>query len=126
MRIAILGRGNVGGGLARLWEKAGHEVVAFGRDGGDASSAEVIVAAVPSDSVDDAFSKVTGFEGKMTIDFRDGSVALSAGEMFVVPRGKEHRPRAAAECKIMLIEPVGTANTGDAGGRMTAPNDVWI
>ena len=48
------------------------------------------------------------------------------GEMFVVPRGKEHRPRAVAECKIMLIEPVGTANTGDAGGRMTAPNDVWI
>jgi mannose-6-phosphate isomerase-like protein (cupin superfamily) len=72
---------------------------------------------------DEAFIVV---EGKMTIDFRDGSVELSAGEMFVVPRGKEHRPRAAAECKIILIEPVGTANTGDAGGRMTAPNDVWI
>jgi len=68
MRIAILGRGNVGGGLARMWEKAGHEVMAFGRDGGDASSAEVVVVAVPSDSIDDAFSKVTGFEGKMTID----------------------------------------------------------
>jgi hypothetical protein len=46
--------------------------------------------------------------------------------MFVVPRGIEHKPSAAAECKIMLIEPVGTANTGDAGGDRTAPNDVWI
>src|SRR5437588_8219632 len=68
MRIAILGRGNVGGGLARSWEKAGHEVTAFGRDGGDATSAEVIVVAVPSGSIKDAFSKVSGFEGKPTID----------------------------------------------------------
>ena len=68
MRIAILGRGNVGGGLARLWEKAGHEVTAFGRDGGDASTADVVVVAVPSGSIKDAFSKVSGFEGKPTID----------------------------------------------------------
>jgi mannose-6-phosphate isomerase-like protein (cupin superfamily) len=65
-------------------------------------------------------------DGELTIDFRDGEVHLKAGEMFVVPRGVEHKPRASAECKIMLIEPAGTVNTGDAGGARTAPNDVWI
>ncbi len=65
-------------------------------------------------------------EGELTIEFRDGAVTLQAGEMFVVPRGIEHKPSAAAECKIMLIDPAGTANTGDAGGDRTAPNDVWI
>ncbi len=65
-------------------------------------------------------------DGQLVIDFRDGNVTLGPGEMFVVPKGKEHKPRASSECRIMLIEPVGTANTGDAGGEMTAPNDVWI
>jgi len=65
-------------------------------------------------------------DGTLVIELRDGAVSLSAGEMFVVPRGVEHRPRASAECKIMLIEPAGTVNTGDAGGDRTAPNDVWI
>jgi mannose-6-phosphate isomerase-like protein (cupin superfamily) len=65
-------------------------------------------------------------DGEMRIDFRDGAVNLKAGEMFVVPRGIEHKPFAARECKIMLIEPAGTVNTGDAGGERTAPDDVWI
>jgi mannose-6-phosphate isomerase-like protein (cupin superfamily) len=65
-------------------------------------------------------------EGSLRIDFRDGSVDLKPGEMFVVPRGKEHKPFAAEECKIMLIEPKGVVNTGDAGGDKTAANDVWI
>jgi len=65
-------------------------------------------------------------DGQLRIDFRDGSVTLEAGEMFVVPRGKEHKPFAAEECKLMLIEPRGTVNTGDAGGKLTAANDVWI
>ena len=52
---------------------------------------------------------------------------ISSGEMFVVPKGKEHKPFAARECKIMLIEPAGTTNTGDAADSgLTAPNDVWI
>jgi hypothetical protein len=46
MKITVLGRGNVGGGLARLWQQAGHEVTALGSEGGDASGADVIVAAV--------------------------------------------------------------------------------
>lgn len=65
-------------------------------------------------------------DGELTIDFRDGSVTLRSGEMFVVPRGTEHKPSATTECKIMLIEPIGTINTGGAGGDLTAPDDVWI
>ena len=65
-------------------------------------------------------------DGELAIDFRDGRVVLKAGDMFVVPKGKEHKPFAAKECRIMLIEPAGTVNTGDAGGERTAENDVWI
>ena len=65
-------------------------------------------------------------EGEMRIDFRDGSVDLRAGEMFVVPKGVEHKPFAENECKIMLIEPAGTINTGNAGGELTAEENVWI
>ena len=50
-----------------------------------------------------------------------------APDLFVVPKGKEHKPLARSECKLMLIEPVGVVNTGDAGeGHLTAPDDVWI
>lgn len=64
-------------------------------------------------------------EGQMVVQFRDGYVELSAGEMFVVPKGIEHKPEAENECKIMLIEPRGVVNTGKAGGNYTAQNDVW-
>ncbi len=65
-------------------------------------------------------------EGQMHIDFPDGTVSLDAGEMFVVPRGAEHKPFAEHECKIMLIEPAGTINTGDTGGDMMAEDGQWI
>ncbi len=65
-------------------------------------------------------------EGKMRIEHRDGHVDLKAGEMYVVPMGVEHRPVAETECKMLLVEPRGTVNTGEAGGAMTAANDVWI
>ncbi len=65
-------------------------------------------------------------EGVLRIDFRDGAVTLSAGEMFVVPKGVEHKPYAEQEVKLLLIEPSGVLNTGDAGGNRTAQNDVWI
>ena len=65
-------------------------------------------------------------EGSMRIDFRDGAVELSEGEIVVVPRGKEHKPFAEQECKILLIEPVETANTGDAGGERTVADLEWI
>ena len=64
-------------------------------------------------------------EGSLRIDFRDGAVSLAAGEMFVVPKGVEHITRAARECSALIIEPRGVVNTGDAGGSLTAKNDVW-
>ena len=68
MNITTIGKGNIGGGLGRLWEQAGHAVTPIGRDGGDASSADVVLVAVPSGSIADALSKVTGLEGKVAID----------------------------------------------------------
>ncbi len=64
-------------------------------------------------------------EGSLDIEFRDGKVTLRAGEMYVVPKGVEHRPVAKDECKIMLVEPKGVVNTGGAGGELTAENEVW-
>jgi predicted dinucleotide-binding enzyme len=68
MRITVLGRGNVGGGLADAWERAGHQVTGLGRDGGDASDADVVVVAVPGGAVADALDRVSGLEGKTVID----------------------------------------------------------
>ena len=65
-------------------------------------------------------------EGTLDIEFRDGKVRLEAGEMFVVPKGVEHKPIAEHECKIMLVEPKGIINTGDADSDLTAKNDVWV
>jgi mannose-6-phosphate isomerase-like protein (cupin superfamily) len=63
-------------------------------------------------------------KGHLTIQLRDRDVHLEEGELFVVPRGVEHCPRADDEAHILLIEPVGTVNTGDAGGPLTAPQDA--
>ncbi len=65
-------------------------------------------------------------EGQLRIDFRDGHVLISAGEMYVVPKGVEHKPSAEQEVKLLLIEPKGVLNTGSQGGERTAVNDLWI
>lgn len=65
-------------------------------------------------------------KGHLNIQFRDGKVSLNEGEMFVVPKGMEHKPVAESECHILLIEPAGTVNTGDEQNNLTARNDVWI
>ena len=65
-------------------------------------------------------------KGRLEIQFRDGRVILREGEMFVVPKGLEHRPVAEEECHILLVEPAGTINTGDIVNERTAANDVWI
>jgi mannose-6-phosphate isomerase-like protein (cupin superfamily) len=65
-------------------------------------------------------------KGVMTIRLRDRDVVLHPGEMFVVPKGVEHMPVASEECEMLLIEPAGTVNTGDAGGDKTALNEPWI
>jgi mannose-6-phosphate isomerase-like protein (cupin superfamily) len=65
-------------------------------------------------------------KGQLDIQFRDGNVVLKEGEMFVVPKGSEHKPVAEHECHILLVEPAGTVNTGEVVDIKTAPNDVWI
>jgi mannose-6-phosphate isomerase-like protein (cupin superfamily) len=65
-------------------------------------------------------------EGVLDILFRDGKVRLEAGEMFVVPKGVEHKPVAEHECRIMLVEPKGTVNTGETNSALTAQNSLWV
>lgn len=65
-------------------------------------------------------------EGQLRIDLRDGAVLLGPGELYVVPKGVEHKPYAEGEVKMMLIEPRGVLNTGEEGGERTSQNDVWI
>jgi len=65
-------------------------------------------------------------DGEMAIEFRDGKVDLKSREMFVVPKGVEHKPFAEKECKILLVEPAGTINTGDADSALTAEDNIWI
>jgi mannose-6-phosphate isomerase-like protein (cupin superfamily) len=69
------------------------------------------------DDTDDFFLVL---RGRLTIELRDRDIELSEGELFVVPRGVEHRPVAHDEAHVLLIEPSGTVNTGDAGGHLTA------
>jgi len=72
------------------------------------------------DDTDELFIVVAG---ELTIQLRDGDVRLSAGQLFVVPRGVGHRPTADGEVHALLIEPTGVVNTGDAGGALTAAYD---
>lgn len=65
-------------------------------------------------------------EGSLNIEFRDRVVRLNSGEMFVIPKGVEHKPVANDECKIMIVEPKGVVNTGDATSSLTAQNDLWV
>lgn len=72
---------------------------------------------------DEAFIVIAGH---LKIELPDSTVELGAGEMFVVPRGVQHKPSADQECHMLLIEPRGVVNTGEVSGDMTAPNDVWL
>ena len=65
-------------------------------------------------------------EGTLFIEFEGETMELNAGELYVVPKGVQHRPYALEECKVMLIEPRGVVNTGEAESDLTAFNDVWI
>ena len=65
-------------------------------------------------------------EGKMTIEFEDETVELNEGDMYVVPKGIQHKPHAENECKVLLVEPRGVVNTGNTEGELTDSNDVWI
>jgi len=75
------------------------------------------------DSTDEVFIII---DGKMNIELRDETIKLSKGEIYVVPKGVEHKPYAEKECQIMLIEPKGVVNTGKIKNKYTSPNDIWI
>ncbi|MEO0366317.1 MAG: cupin domain-containing protein [Pseudomonadota bacterium] len=75
------------------------------------------------DDTDEAFLVLAG---QLRIGFRDGAVDLGPGEMFVVPKGVEHKPCAEHEAQVMLIEPGGVINTGDQISERTAENDIWV
>ena len=68
MNVAVIGRGNVGGGLARRWRNSGHEVAEIGRDGGDAAGAGAVLLAVPSAEIENALRSTRGIDGKTVID----------------------------------------------------------
>jgi predicted dinucleotide-binding enzyme len=68
VKITTIGKGNIGGGLAKLWTTAGHDVTTLGSEGGDASDADVVLVAVPSGAIAAALSRVSGLEGKVAID----------------------------------------------------------
>lgn len=68
MKITTIGRGNVGGGLADLWEHAGHQVTRIGKEGGDVSEADAVLVAVPGGAIEAALDNVRGLEGKTVID----------------------------------------------------------
>lgn len=65
-------------------------------------------------------------EGSMSIEMADKTITLSPGEMYVVPKGVRHKPFATEECHVLLVEPRGVVNTGEAGGALTAENDKWV
>ena len=98
MNITTIGRGTIGGGLARIWEQAGHKVTLLGHTGGDASDADAVLVAVPSGSISDALDLVTGLEGKIAIDAtnaftgRDEQYESLAHEVKAHTRGPSRRP----------------------------------
>ncbi len=75
------------------------------------------------DDTDETFVVI---DGVLRIELRDGHVEIKAGEMYIVPRGVEHKPCADEEVQLMLIEPRGVVNTGADRNERTARNDVWI
>lgn len=65
-------------------------------------------------------------DGSLTIQLRDGDLHLKSGELCVIPKGVDHKPTAEQECQILMVEPSGTLNTGDAGGERTIETAEWI
>ena len=113
--------GKIAASLTELWSP---------RVVGEVDDAYVKVAKVQGtlawhshDAEDELFLVLAG---RLRIEMEAGDVELGPGEMFVVPKGIEHKPYAEGEVKMLLIEPRGVPNTGGAGGERTAPNDVWI
>src|SRR5919112_2295312 len=122
MNVAVLGRGNVGGGLADLWERAGHKVTRIGREGGDVSDAEAVVVAVPGDAVTDALDNVQGIEQKTVIDATnlfgvDPPAGFASNAEFVTSRTNGPTAKSFNTNFAALYERIGEADS--------APSNMW-
>lgn len=117
MEITTIGRGNIGGGLARLWEQAGHTVTAVGRDGGDAADADVVLAAVPSGSISEALAKVTGLEGKIAIDAANAFAGRNEQYESLAHEVKAHTNGPVAKAFNATSGPSTTGSQSSACGR---------
>ncbi|RCG21012.1 dinucleotide-binding protein [Sphaerisporangium album] len=121
MNITVIGRGRIGGGLARLWRSAGHQVTALGREGGDASEDEVVVVAVPGQAIGDALTRVKGLNGQVTIDATN----------IYVPRTSAY-PSLAHEIKAVIGGPTAksfstnfAALYDDIAGQRVKPSNLY-
>jgi predicted dinucleotide-binding enzyme len=94
MRITVFGKGNVGGGLADLWERAGHQVTRLGRDGGSVSDADVVLVAVPGGSIAEAFDRLTVAQARTASSSVISQLARSATRLQA--RRLQHRRTAHA------------------------------
>jgi predicted dinucleotide-binding enzyme len=123
MNITTIGRGNIGGGLARLWEQAGHSVTMLGRDGGDASDADVVLVAVPSGSISDALAKVTGLEGKTTIDAANasGDAMSSTSRSRTRSRRRPAAPSRRPSMRTSQFSTTGSASSAHGRAACTRP-----
>lgn len=124
MKITTIGRGTIGGTLARMWTAAGHEVTQLGRDGGDAADADVVLLAVPSSVVADALAGVTGLGDQVIID----ATNRLGGE--APPIGYASNPEYV---KANTSGPVAKAfnlNFGklfdQAAATTNRPNNIWV
>ena len=123
MKIATIGRGNIGGGLADLWTKAGHEVTQLGHEGGDVADADVVLIAVPGGAVEEALSGITGLTGKTAIDATNlyGGATPPAGHASNAEYVKSVTGGPAAKAwninYASLYDQVATASS--------PPGDIW-
>lgn len=124
MRIATIGRGSIGGTLARLWRAAGHEVTELGRDGGDVAGAEVVILAMPSSVVEEALNGITGLDDQVVID------ATNRLQGEPVPGGQAS---VAEYAKTRAGGPVAKAFNlnfgklfGEAAAASARPNNIWV
>jgi predicted dinucleotide-binding enzyme len=122
MKIAVVGRGNVGGGLADLWEKAGHEVSRIGREGGNVSEAEAVLVAVPGGTIAQALDNVQGIEGKTVIDATnlvgaDPPTGFSSNTEFVKSRTNGPTAKSFNTNFAALYDRIGEARS--------TPSNLW-
>jgi 8-hydroxy-5-deazaflavin:NADPH oxidoreductase len=118
MQIAVIGRGNVGGGLADLWEEAGHDVTRIGREGGDVFDAEAVLVAVPGGAIAEALDRVEGIEGKTVIDATnlwgvDPPAGFSSNAEFVKSRTNGPTAKSFNTNFAALYDRIGT------------PSNIW-